>query len=70
MIEVARTDTDPVVDQHHLQVQETRLVLVDAHPGAQQTGVIAVPGVTYRGVIGARPGQQQPHIDPLAGSPA
>ena len=39
MIEVAGADAHPIVDRDHLQVQEARLVFVDAHAGAQQARV-------------------------------
>jgi hypothetical protein len=66
VIEVTRTDAHPVIDQHHFQVQETRLVLENLHPGLEQSRVVAVPGVAHGRVIGARPGQQQAHIDASA----
>ena len=53
-----------------LQVQEARLVLENAYTSAQQARVVAVPGIPDRGVVGARPGQQQPHVQALAGGPA
>ncbi|MNY52063.1 hypothetical protein D3C86_1877030 [compost metagenome] len=53
VIEVARTDADPIIDQDHFQVQKTRLVFEDLHAGAQQARVIAMPGITHRRVVGA-----------------
>ncbi|MNH23316.1 hypothetical protein D3C79_832070 [compost metagenome] len=70
MVEIARADAHPVVDQHHLQVQEARLILEDFYPGTHQPRVIAMPGIAHRRMIGTRAGQQQAHINTLGSSPA
>ncbi|MNI84972.1 hypothetical protein D3C73_1419250 [compost metagenome] len=70
MIEVARADAHPIIHQHHFQVQEARLVFEDFHPGPEQAGVIAMPGVTHGRVIGARAGEQKAHIDTATGRAA
>ena len=63
MVEVAGTDADPIIHQHHLQVQKPRLVLEYLHPRFKQTGVIALPGKAHRRMISVMPSQQQAHFD-------
>ncbi|MNH29091.1 hypothetical protein D3C79_893000 [compost metagenome] len=70
MIEVARADAHPVIDQDHFQVQETRLVFVNRHAGPEQSRVVAMAGIAHGWVIGSGPGQQQPHINAPGSSPA
>nr|GFA68906.1 fumarate hydratase [Tanacetum cinerariifolium] len=59
VVEVARTHTHPIVDQHHLQVQEARLVFEYPHLRLEQARVVTVAGVANRWVIGARSGGQE-----------
>ncbi|MNT56426.1 hypothetical protein D3C72_1937250 [compost metagenome] len=70
VVKVARADAHPVVHQHHLQMQEARLVLIDLHPGTHQARVITMAGITHRRMIGAWPRQQQAHIDTIGCRPA
>lgn len=63
MVEIARADAHPVIDQNHLQVQEARLVLENPHPGPEQFRVVALPGEAHRRVIGMPPAEQQAHVD-------
>jgi len=69
VVEIARTDADPVIDHDHLHVQEVWSIFVYPHTGAQQARIEALPGVADRRVVGVAAGQQQLHIDPPARGP-
>jgi len=44
-------------------MQETGLIFQNLYAGLKQTRVIAMTGITHGGMVGARPGEQQPHIN-------
>ena len=57
---------DPVIAEDHFRVQHARLVFPDLHAIAQQLPVEAPRGMTHPGMVRARTGQQQAHIDAAA----